>query len=407
MSLFNCFNARVEAVAYKLRFKNKILPLIIVVLNVLIGFPVFLYRLLFALTVKDSDPARILIIRADRIGDMILSLPVYRELKVLFPNAHLTCMASTLSSQLIEGNPYVDSIMVYDPPWFDNMKGKNFLHNYLHILRSIRKQKFDTAIDLRGNIFNFFFLMVLPGIRRRVSFDAAFGTFLLTDVVPYKKGRHETDSFLDILKSLGGRKIPDTYAEIFFSEEEEAYAKTFFQANNLTEKDTVIVLHPGAGNGRIYKLWPEKYFYELGKKLVEQYGAKIIITGSNDEIDLAQRIKNQIGGHAVLAAGEITRLKNLAAVLKTCCLCIGTSTGITHLAAAAGLPVIVLCGPEDPQRWCPLGVNHILINKEVACRPCREKSCQYDGRCLKLITPHDVMNAVRQVLCPKSSVEAK
>ena len=401
MSLFNDLKLRSEAVGYKLRSRSRTVPFIIVILNALLGLPFNLYRLLANLTVKPGDPEKILIIRADRIGDMILTTPIFKSLKKRYPLAHITCMASTLSSQLIGGNPYIDSIMVYDPPWFDRKKGDKIIRDYLNILRLIRTYKFDMAIDLRGNIFNFFFLMLLAGIRQRVSFDAAFGAFLLSHAVPYEKGKHETDSFLDIVKALGGKQEPDPQAVLILSEEDKDYAEDFFSSKNIAQEDIIIALHPGAGQNRIYKRWAKERYSELGKALVNRFKAKIIITGSKAEVDLASRIKNQIGKNAILAAGEICYLKHLAAVLKKCFLCIGTSTGTIHVAAAVGTPAVVLCGPEDPRRWRPLGNNHLLIEKEVPCRPCREENCPYDGQCLKLITSNCVLETIEPLLLNK------
>ena len=398
LSLFERLETRAEAVAYKLRSKNKIIPLIIVFFNALVGLLFSFYRLLANSIIKTDDPQRILVIRADRIGDMILTTPIFKALKYRYPMAHITCMASTLSSQLIEGNPYVDSIIVYNPPWFDRKKGEKIFRDYLNILRLIQTRRFDMAIDLRGNIFNFFFLMFLGRIHQRVSFDAAFGAFLLTCVVPFKKGKHETDYFFDIVKVLGGESEPDPRGVIILSEEEKEYAERFFHSNSITKDDIVVAIHPGAGENRVYKCWPEERYCKLGRALVNRYMAKIIITGSKADIALASRIKNQIGENAILAAGEICHLKYLAAVLQKCSLCIGTSTGPIHVAAAMGTPVIILCGPEDPRRWRPLGNNHILIEKEVPCRPCREDTCPYDGRCLKLISPECVLEVIEPLL---------
>ena len=398
MLFFERFKDRSENVAYKLRLKNKKIPSIIVFLNGVLGYIFSFFRLLTKSVNKTTEPERILVIRADRIGDMILASPFFKYLKKRYPKSEVTCMASTLSSQLLDGNPYIDSIMTYDPPWFDRKKEDKIIRDYLNILSLLRTQKFDMAIDLRGNVFNFIFLMLLAGIRQRVSFDAAFGAFLLSHAVPYEKGKHETDSFLDIVKALGGKQERDTQAVLILSEEENEYAGRFFRSQNISQEDIIIALHPGAGKNRLYKRWPEERYCELGKALVNQFKAKIVITGSKEEIALAYGIKKKIGKHAILAAGEVCHLKHLAAVLKKCSLCIGTSTGTLHVAAAVGTPAVVLCGPEDPRRWRPLGNNHLLIKKEVSCRPCREEICPYDGRCLKLISPDCVLEAIEPLL---------
>ena len=375
-----------------------ILPLLTVVLNDFGGIICRLWQFCTRKKVCEKDPERILAIRADRVGDMILTTPVFEPLRERYPNAHITCMASSLSSQLIDGNPYIDAVMIYDPPWFDRKKGQKRFRSWLKTVRLIRAEKFDMAIDFRGNIFNFFLLMFLGGIPRRVSFDAALGSFLLTDPVPFVAGKHETDYFLDLVKAVGCKEVNEPKGLIVLSEEENRCAETFFRSNNIADDDVVIAIHPGAGEKRIYKRWPAERYCELGKALVRKYDAKIIITGSNTEIDLATGVADAIGDHAILAAGGIRHLKHLAAVLKRCAVCIGTSTGPTHVAAAVGIPAIVLCGPEDPHRWHPLGGNHILIQKEMPCRPCREESCPHDGECLKAISAQRVLDELDSLL---------
>jgi lipopolysaccharide heptosyltransferase II len=392
--MFENLKTRCEAIEYKLRTRSKILPLLIVFVNAFCEVGFRYYRFLAKRKAEPRDPKKILVIRADRIGDMILATPIFEPLKERYPKAKITCLASSLSSPLIEGNPYIDDIMVYDPPWFDPQKGHKFFRDYLHLWRTICARRFDMAIDLRGNCYNFFFLMFLTRISQRVSFDAALGAFLLTHPVPFEPGKHETDYFLDIVVALGGKPVEKPQPVLILLDKERMFAEGFFRANNITSEDVVIAIHPGAGVKRVYKRWPEDRYVKLCKLLVQEYDAKLIISGSQAEFDLADRIKNQIGEHAVLAAGAVKRLKDLAAVLQRCSVCIGTSTGIIHIAAAVGVPVIVLCGPEDPRRWRPLSNNHTLIKKDVPCRPCREETCHYEGRCLRLTTPEEVLAAV-------------
>jgi len=383
-----------DAIAYKLRTKSKIVPLLILCLNAFCGFPFRLYRHLVRARTVPVEPRKILVIRADRIGDMILAMPMFQQLKERYPDAAVTCLSSSLSSQLVESNPFIDEVLSYDPPWFDRKKGQKILGDYIRIRKRIRAERFDMAIDLRGNYKNFFFLMLLTGIRRRVSFEACFGAFMLTDEVRFEPGKHETEYFMDIVTALGGRGVENPRPLLVLSEKEDAFADDFLRSNKIGPENKVIAIHPGAGQKRIYKRWPEEYYIELGRALVEKHEARLIITGSEVETDLAMRIANAIGGNAVSAAGRIARLKDLAAVLRRCLVCIGSSTGVIHLAAAVGTPVVVLCGPEDPARWRPLSDTATLIVKEVPCRPCREESCSYDGKCLRSISPVEAFSAV-------------
>ena len=391
--LFNDIQIQMNAFKYKLRTKNNLLVLLVICFNAFFDIPFALYRYIVKDKIKMQEPKKILVIRADRIGDMILSTPVFRWIKRLYPNSTIVCLASTLSSQLVSGNPFVDKTISYDPPWFDK-KSQRVLHDYLKIWKSIRAENFDMAIDLRGNYNNFIFLMSLTMIPRRVSYIVSVGSFLLTDKVCFEPGKHETEYFMDIVKYLGCDTIEGFHPDLELSSAENAYAEQFFRFHHITSNDLVIAIHPGAGTKRTYKRWPENYFMELGRILVENYNAKLIITGSKAEVDLAKRLEDGIGRNTINTAGKINNLKELAAVLQHCTVCIATSTGIMHLAAAVETPVIVLCGPEDYVRWRPLGDRHTLVVKDVACRPCREESCSYEGECLRSILPAEVIHSV-------------
>ena len=402
-SLFSTVKMKYEAIAFKLRTRNKVIVIGVILLD-FIGNAIFmLFRLVFlrkmGKEVEGSvNPSAILLIRADRIGDMILTTPAFKLLKERFPTALITCLASSQSSEIIDGNPYIDEIIIYDPPWFYRNKIQNAVSEYKKIWRIIRKHRFDLAIDFRGNFINFFFLMLITGIPTRVSFNEPLGGFMLTNGISYLPHQHETKYFIDLVKTLGGRTVPEPLPLITISKNEEEFAAGFFERNNIKTDDTVIVLHPGVGEGRSFKRWPEDRYVTLGSCLVKKYNAKILITGSTDELELAKKIKMLIGDNAIMAAGKIERLKALAAVIKRCTVCVGSSTGIIHLASAVDIPTVVLCGPEDPIRWHPLGNKYKLIKKDVPCRPCREKTCPHNGKCLRLITPDEVLSVVETYL---------
>jgi len=396
--MFEKLKTQSDSFAYKLRTRRKAVPFCIAAVNAICGLIFWPFCRLAMRKSVPGVPTRLLIIRVDRIGDMILSTPIFKSLKELYPKATITCMASSLSAPLLAGNPHVDEVVVYDPPWFDRDRNKNYFHSYVNVFRYLRGARFDMAIDLRGNYANILFLMFLPGIRHRVSFDAAMGSFLLTKEVPFEPGKHETAYFMDIVKSLGGQTSKNPFPVYVVSSEEKEYADRFFRRHGLDKKDVIIAMHPGTGVKRIFKRWPKERYCELGKKLARRSNVKIIITGAKAEVDLAASIREEIGQSAVLCAGEVRQLRHLAAILQRCTVCVGSSTGIIHLASAVGVPVVVLSGPEDTDRWRPLGDKYTLVKKEVRCRPCREESCPYDGRCLRDITAEEVVAALEDYI---------
>lgn len=387
------------AIKYKFRTNNKYLPLAIILFNSVIALFFNLYRLIFK---KDHNRVinKILVIRAEGIGDMVLATPIFRQLKKMYPHSHITCLATSLSAEVIEDNPNLDSVIIFDPPWYHQTKNLRGYLKLFEIMKKTRRERYDLGIDLRANYKNIFFLMFLTRIPIKISFDAAICSFLLDLKAPFEANKHECDNFFNILKVLGCKEY-NTNSEIYLSKEDQAKAEQFCKNHKLSTQDLKIVLHPGAAPNRLYKRWPLQYYQELGKLLIDRYQAKIIITCSLPEYEAATKLQEQLGANAIIARGEINSLKEVTALLALCDLCIATSTSIVHLASTVNTRQIVLCGPEDPKRWIPLGNNHILLKKDVACRPCSETHCPWDGYCLKSITPPEVLNCVESVLYAK------
>lgn len=383
------------AIKYKLRTNNKYIPVAIILFNSVFGLPFYVYRLIFGRRYR-SEIRKILVIRAEGIGDMVLATPFFKALKKKYPHSHIACLATSISAEVIEDNPHIDSVITFDPPWYHQTKGMSGRSELLDIMRRIRKNRYDMGIDLRANYKNIFFLMFLTGIPLRVSFDTAICSFLLSLKVPFEPNRHENYNFMNILRKLGGGEY-DSTPEIFLTGKDRSRARQFCVLHNLNPLDLKIVFHPGAAPNREYKKWPLQYYHDLGRALIDKYQAKIIITCSQMEYEAAASLQEQLGEHAIIAR-EINSLKEVTALLDCCDLCIATSTGIIHLAAAVGTPQIVLCGPEDLNRWSPLGNNHTLLMKEVPCRPCSEAKCPWDGYCLKSITPQEVFNCIDKKL---------
>lgn len=405
-TLIHGLHRKKQAICYKLRTQNQLLPWAILLGNGLCTPLAWWFRhsLAKGMAAQDPDelPGKILIIRADRIGDMILSLPFFKALKQNFPQSKVTCLASTISAQLLENNPYLDQVLTFDPPWFEGRAPWKGGTRTMQIIGLLKNQGFDLGIDLRGNQFNIL-LMALAQVKKRLSYDIVPGSFLLTHTCPYLAGKHESEYFLDLLQTVSRQRHktpPGPY--LFPAQENVRQAEKFLQQCSISSQDCLIVLHPGAGKGRTYKRWPPEYFIHLGKQLQQKFRAKIILTCSQSELELAKNIQAGIGKEVFISWERLKNLLDLAALLRQVQAVVATSTGIMHLAAAVGSFVVVLSGPENKKRWSPLGDNQIILRKDLPCSPCRETTCTSNGRCLRDIHPEEVLAILKSRLAKKS-----
>lgn len=338
---------------------------------------------------------KILVIRTDRVGDVVLSTPVLKALRENYPSAHIAIMVSPYTREIVEGNPYIDEVITYDKDKED--KG---LIRFWKFVAALRKKRFDLAIVLhtkkRTNLITYF-----ANIPRRIGYrDKNFG-FLLTDKIEDARPlglKHEVDYCLAVLDKLG-IKAKDKTTYVAIKKEDLVWARNFLEAGGISKNDIIVCLHPGASC--VSKRWLGMRFIELADKLVEKYYAKIILIASGSDVKIAEDIAKNIKGEVLNLAGK-TNLSRLAAVLKRSQLFISNDSGPVHIASAVGTPVISIFGRNQaglsPVRWGPIGKLDRYLHKDVGCAVCLAHNCKIGFECLKAITVDDVLGEVDSIL---------
>ncbi len=342
-----------------------------------------------------SEIRRILISRLDSIGDVVLSTPILKPLKMRFPRASITYLLSHQAKDIIKENPYIDEIIFYDAPWHFSNGIINDIKSYLKILNLLRRKKFDLVLDLEGNAKNIFLISYLSKIPNRVSRDWTGGGYLLTEVVPWDKRKHMIEYQADIARAVGVQI--DKYEMLIpIGPKEREFVDLLFSQCGIKGSDLVIALSPGAR--RVTKFWPRERFAEIGDWLVRSYDAKVVITGSPNEIAIAENVRDLMGEYAVILAGKTRSLKHLAVVMERASLVIGNDSGPMHISAAVKTPTVTLFSSGLPSEYRPYGNIHKFIQKgNLSCRPCTERKCvRPEGSCMELITVEDVKEAVKE-----------
>lgn len=337
---------------------------------------------------------RILIVRTDRIGDVMLSTPVIKALRDSYPNAYIAMMVSPYAKDIIEDNPYLDEVIIYDK---DNLH-KSCLSSIKFAL-NLRKKHFSLALILhstnRINLITFF-----AGIRERVGYRRKLG-FLLTRSLEEKKHlgqKHELEYNLDLVRFLG-IEPRDNSLFMPINEDSEKYIDELFDKQGVRKNNKLLAIHPGASCPS--KIWPHERFAQVADKLVEKYGFGVLIIGGPKDSKLAQNMLKNMKYEAANLAGKTT-VRQLASVLKRCNLFISNDSGPVHIASAVGVPVISIFGRAQaglsPKRWGPLGVKDKFLHKNIGCIECLAHNCVKRFRCLDAISIEDVVKVVEEVL---------
>ncbi|MFA5092645.1 MAG: lipopolysaccharide heptosyltransferase II [Candidatus Omnitrophota bacterium] len=346
--------------------------------------------------IQEQSQHRILISRTDRLGDVVLSTPVVKALREKFPQAYIAMMVAPCARDVVDGNPYLDEVIIYDK----DGKHKSWLRT-LKFANNLAKRKFDLAIILHPTN-RVHLLISLARIPQRLGYNRKLGFLLNCRKLHLKQEgiRHEAEYNLDLISDLG---VTGSAQDLFMplKQESERYVSELLSQAGFTQKDKILAINPGASCPS--KVWSTQRFAQVCEKLVSLYNFKILILGGPKEMQLANKIEVEYKGSAkILNLVGKTSVSQLASLLKRCTLFISNDSGPVHIASALGTPVISIFGRNQPglspKRWGPLGKRDKYLHKDIGCMQCLAHNCTKEFACLKAITVEDVVSAAESIL---------
>ena len=336
---------------------------------------------------KDFVPERILVIKLDHLGDVLLATPVFSNLRRAYPNAELHALTGTWSRVVLEKHPDVNNVIEYNSPAFCRTGQPTSLRETFTLYRQLRRQKYGLIVELRSDWRTvwFAFLRFAPKRLSRAALQVAnklgFAQF---------SGTHETTRNLDVLRQAG---IPTSVETAIFSvtTEDKKWASDFLATYQIDRQHPLIAIHPGSPIA--LKRWMPERYAELADWLIAQKRAQILYVGVKDEIPIITEIQALMRGESINIAGKTT-LSQLASILPTCNVFIGNDSGPMHLAAAVGTQTVGLYGPGDPTRFGPAGAKCQTIQRKSDC-PCLGTVCRYGkSGCMSEIQVTDVIQVL-------------
>ena len=279
---------------------------------------------------------RVLVIRLDEIGDVVISTPLLRELRRNLPKARISLLVNSVTYNLVEHCPYVDEILNSGPVAVGG------IHVIKVPIRSLRvaaqrlwSRRFDLAIiprwdeDVHQATFTGYFsgaplrLGYSEKVNPRKSWHNKGHDRLLTHAIVDTSVKHELEHNLDILKFLGG-KVEEAALELWDTERDNEFAEKTLREASVEPGKTLIAFCPGAA--ALKRTWPVSGFFELGRWLQKRYNAHIVVIGGPNDRNLGRELYLKIGDGITDVTGRAT-LRQTYSLLKRAHLYVGGDTG--------------------------------------------------------------------------------
>jgi ADP-heptose:LPS heptosyltransferase len=353
---------------------------------------------------------RVLVYQIGQLGDTIVSVPALRAVRHYFGETariHLLHDAThqlVTSEMVLEGSGLIDEFIPYSPE-----KGiANKLRVVAKLWRCLKRGHFDAVVS------------VLPSDRSRWAllrdslFFRACGISWLIGFQPYQKSvfqprnasgrpaKTPSEAILRLRRLFAeglGPANGDHFAVplLAVSQERQSAADDWLKRQRKYPNRPLVALCPGCkkpGNA-----WPAERFLDIARRLLNLDLCELVILGGPAERGLADFLMAKLEGRAIHAAGCFS-VSESAALLARCSLLIGLDTGTTHLAAAVGVPCVVLQSANSfPGHWDPLGENHVVLRAAVPCEGCLLQECPVEGHpCMRNITVDIAWEAIQRAV---------
>lgn len=343
---------------------------------------------------KVNGQRRILLLRLDRLGDVVLSTPVISALRKHFPKAYIAMAVRPACEDVVAFHRDLDEWFVYDK------EGKHrSIAATWQFARELRRHQFDTAIVLHPSTRSHF-IPWLAGIPNRIGYDRK-NSWLLTRRVPHDKqlGRkHEAQYTLDLLQSLGvDAKNP--LPSVAVRREAHDFIVAELRKAGISPEDKLVAVHPSASCPS--KRWLPERFAQVADRLIKECRTRVIVLAGEKDAVYAHKMVEAMQQPALNLAGKLS-VGQSAGLMSQCQLLLSNDSGPVHLATAVKTPVVAIFGRNQPglapARWGPLGEGNRVLHKDVGCEVCPAHLCTINFKCLTELSVDEVFSACSDIL---------
>ena len=334
-----------------------------------------------------KEVRRILVIRLDHIGDLVMSAPFFSALRACYPAAEIHLLADSRSAALFEHDPRLDHVIPLDGHWFSR-NGRVQWFQMFRCAMGLRRVGYDLGFDLRGDFRTIFFFLFLAGVKYKASYGVRGGGFMLSASPLYPYRTHEVDRNVNLLAFFMNREIKAELPKIESDPDIRKMMETRLETQGRDKSRKLILCHLGAGYPS--KQWRIDRYLKVIESLLDRGGIQIALIGKENEVDLPAEFLDR---HDVLNFIGKTSLKELVALTGLADYFLGNDSGPAHIAGACGVPLLVVfSGTNRVEEWAPRARISRIIHRDLECSPCEAKICPLKHHnCMELIPEDEVL----------------
>ncbi|MEW6200960.1 MAG: glycosyltransferase family 9 protein [bacterium] len=324
-----------------------------------------------------SVPRKILFIKVSAVGDILRAVPALIAVRKHFPAAHIAWMIGEEYLEIIEHCPHIQEIIPYR-----RRKNLEDLSGFVKFILGIRKRNFDLVINLQNT-------------KRFDLIGRLSGAGFRTPVVNFPQPVSGLEGVFEIIRRAGIDACDEKF-ELWATPEDREFAERFLERHNIAPNERVVGINPGTNWET--KQWKLENYTEVANKLVDSFGVKILIFGSDAERNRAEKIACMMRTKPTIAAGETT-LRQAGCLIERCCLFITNDSGLMHFASLSGVQTAAIFGATDPQSDGPTGSGHLVFSSKSVCPPCYKSVCRLKNNqliCLRSIMPEHVFEKLTE-----------
>ncbi len=355
---------------------------------------------------RPRDVERILLIRPDYLGDVLLTTPAIQLLRAHFPNAEIHALVGGWSANILSSYDEIDHVLTLPFPGFSRTPNLNLRSPYDLVARSARHLRligYHSAIIFRPDHWWGALLAHAAGIPKRIGYNLPDVRPFLTHALEHHREHvvMQNARLVCKLANLDDSAAANLRLRFPVTEIDRAWVKGYLSEWGISPKQCVIAIHPGAGTW--VKRWDDEKWSIIADTLADQRDAAIVFTGGDSEITLVENIAARMRHRACLLVGD-AGISALAALYERADLVLGTDSGPLHLAAAVSTPTVTLFGPADPVEYGTWGNSelHQVLYSSIGCRPCRVLDWGTDDPanhpCVREISVSRVLEAAHRAL---------
>ncbi len=340
---------------------------------------------------------KIIIRTPNHLGDCLMALPMVNEVKEAYPAGHLTVLVPESLADLFLSNPSIDEVITIPKKYTHGLvaitKMKELLGNVKYDVGYILPPSFGSAAGFK-----------LAGVKERIGYITDGRRLLLSKPLPLPmpiNSVHRSELYYNLLRRGSGKDIEYVKPKLFLNDDDMNKAASLLENYDLPRKfDFIALSFRAVAESR---RWGKDNYIELIKKIIAELKLKVVLVGTEDDKNIGDEIASACGTDAVKNMAGVTSIREVASVISLAKLFVGNDSGPAHIAAAVGVPVVVLSGADDPKSTSPIASDKVLLfQDQLECISCVKNVCPNKGEdfmaCMREITVDRTFQAVQLLL---------